>query len=359
MDDYSSTRSNPRQRILTKLCDRPWFIWLISIIEVIVFIIELGINGMYTGSPIQIKPSVNPLIGPSSYVLIHIGAKFGPCMHPIKEITDDDQLRFPCPNYTGLIDQDTCSLNELCGFGGRNTPPNQWYRFILPIFLHGGLVHLIVNIAAQLIMGIPVEKTIGSWRLAVIYFICGIFGNIVSVNFAPSGSASVGCSGSLFGIIGLFLLKLIFNWRNTSRCQLIVFIISIVIDLALGLLPMIDNFTHIGGFIMGCLLGVTLWKTPVKFSPQMITIQSYPKTCQGRLQKFSHTRSRKWWFWCTLRFFTLTLAIVLLIILILNIYLWNIKCNWCQYINCLPIKDWCEMDHLKTSDTINSTSTMP
>lgn len=311
-----------------------WFICLISIIEVMVFIVELGLNWSYTGSPIQIKPSVNPLIGPSAYVLIHIGAKFEPCIHEIEGITNDDQLRFPCPNYTGSIDQDSCDLIELCGFGGRNNPPNQWYRFILPIFLHGGLIHLIFNIVGQLILGIPVEKNIGSCRLAVIYFISGIFGNIISVNFAPSGSASVGSSGALFAILALFFLKLIFNWKKTSWCQFISFIISILIDLALGLLPMIDNFTHIAGFIMGCLLGVTLWKTPE-------TISEKP-------------RSKKWYFWLIFRLLSLLLAIGLFLISILNIYRWNVKCHWCQYINCIPVNDWCEMDHLKS---INSTLT--
>ena len=356
MDDCSSTKSN-YQRWITKLRGRPCFIWLISVVEVIVFLVELALNWSYTGTPIQIKPSFNPLIGPSTYVLIHIGARFGPCMYPIKDVIDEDLLRFPCPNYTGAVDQDSCSLNELCGFGGKNTPPNQWYRFFLAIFLHGGLVHLVVNIITQLVMGISVEKKIGSWRFALIYVVCGIFGNIVSANLAPAGSASVGCSGSLFGVIALFLLKLLFDWHKTSCSQLIFLIVGIVIDLGLGLLPLIDNFTHIGGFIMGCLLGLILSRSPPKFSLPVPTDRTFATTCQGKLQKFYHTHSRKWWLWCLFRAIILGLTIGLLVISLLNIYLWQVKCTWCQYINCIPIKDWCDTDQLTISDTINSTLT--
>jgi membrane associated rhomboid family serine protease len=266
-------------------------------------------------------------------------------MYAIKEIADDSLLRFPCPNYTGSAEQDNCTLNELCGFGGVSSPPNQWYRFIIPIFLHGGLLHIFVNVLTQLIMGISVEKKMGSLRFAIIYFISGIFGNITSANFAPNGSASVGCSGSLLGIIALYLLKLIFDWKNTTFCQFICIIISIVIDLGLGLLPIIDNFAHIGGFIMGFLLGFALFQ--------------YPTRSQERSKKFFRNRSRKWWILCVSRFIALGLGIVLFVLSLLNIYLWHLKCSWCQYINCLPVNGWCDADYLSTIDPRNSNHTTP
>jgi membrane associated rhomboid family serine protease len=344
----SADQNSCCQKLLAKLRHWPWFIWFISIVEILVFIAELGQSWSLTGSPIQIKPSFNPLIGPSSYVLIYMGARFAPCMYAIKEITDDSFLRFPCPNYTGSADQDNCTLNELCGFGGVSSPPNQWYRFIIPIFLHGGLLHIFVNVFTQLIMGISIEKKIGSLKFAIIYFISGIFGNIVSGNFAPNGSASVGCSGSLFGIIALFLLNLILDWHNTSCGQFICFIICIVIDIGLGLLPIIDNFSHIGGFIMGFLLGLALFEFPARHRRQS---EDNP---QERSKKFFHIRLDKWWI---LRFVVLGIAIDLFVVLMLNIYLWGVRCTWCQYINCLPINDWCDIGHLNTMDTTNSTRT--
>jgi membrane associated rhomboid family serine protease len=360
MDDYSSTTSDENnycKRILNKLRGRPWFTWFISIVEIIVFIAELGKSWSLTGIPIQIKPSFNPLIGPSTYVLIHMGARFAPCMHTIKDITNDSFLRFPCPNYTGSIEQNFCTLNELCGFGGVSTPPNQWYRFIIPIFLHGGLIHVAVNIFTQLIIGVSMEKKIGSLRLAVIYFASGIFGNIVSDNLAPNGSASVGCSGSLFGIIALFLLNLLFDWHNTSCCQLICFIFGIIIDLGLGLLPLIDNFSHVAGFVMGFLLGLALLESPTRFRCQKEINRNLQPTHQGMFEKCFHNRPGKSGVWWVLRFVFLGTAILIFVLSILNIYLWKIECTWCQYIDCLPINGWCDAGHITTDDTMNSTLT--
>jgi len=287
-----------------------------------------------------------------------MGARFAPCMYEIKEIANSSFLRFPCPNYTGSDEQNPCSLNELCGFGGVSTPPNQWYRFIIPIFLHGGLLHIVVNVCAQLVMGIPVEKKIGSLRLAIIYFASGIFGDLVSGNFAPNGSTSVGCSGSLFGIVALFFLNLLFDWHNTSWCQFIFFIFGIIIDLALGLLPLIDNFAHIGGFVMGLLLGLALFESPVRFRGRKESNRKLPTTRQGRSKKVVHNRRpEKWWIWWVLRFVVLGIAIAIFVLSILNIYLWNIKCTWCQYISCLPVKDWCEAGHIVPEAPMNSTLT--
>jgi membrane associated rhomboid family serine protease len=360
MDDYSSTTSDQNEcwgGILTKLRGRPWFTWFISIVEIVVFIAELGKSWSLTGSPIQTKPSFNPLIGPSGSLLINMGARFAPCMYAINQITDDSSLDFPCPNYTGLLEQNSCTLSELCGFGGVSTSPNQWYRFITPIFLHGGFVHILINILTQISFGAELEKKIGILRLAIIYFASGIFGNVLGANFAPNGAASVGCSGSLFGIFPLFLLDLLYNWQKKSCCLLIVLLLSVVINLGLGLLPIIDNFAHIGGFVMGLLLGVALLTSPPRFRLRKDINTNLSTIHQERLKRFVHNRSTKWWIWWIVRFIALAIAIAIFVLSILNIYLWKVRCTWCRYINCLPVNDWCDIGYLTTINTLNSTLT--
>jgi hypothetical protein len=46
----------------------PYFCWIVSIIQIGVFISELVRNAKAMGTPIEIQPVFNPLIGPSSYV---------------------------------------------------------------------------------------------------------------------------------------------------------------------------------------------------------------------------------------------------------------------------------------------------
>src|SRR5262245_51355239 len=96
-----------------------------------------------TGSPIMIHPSFNPMIGPSTYVQINMGARFVPCMRVTPNVQNATvPVQWPCPNTTTSdpnSPSNKCDLHELCGFGDLdNMHPNQWYRFILPMFLHAG-----------------------------------------------------------------------------------------------------------------------------------------------------------------------------------------------------------------------------
>lgn len=158
-----------------------------------------------THSPIMIKPQFNPMIGPSTYVLINMGARFVPCMRSTKGVQDSQlSIDWPCPNTTSSNPSDPsmqCTLSQLCGFAGVPNPrvggsldeqpqPNQWFRFILPIFLHAGLIHIAFNLLLQLTMGRDMEKAIGPLRFALVYFSSGIFGFVMGGNFAASGIAS-------------------------------------------------------------------------------------------------------------------------------------------------------------------------
>jgi membrane associated rhomboid family serine protease len=353
---YYFTNTQQLKTCFNQWRERPLFIWFISIIQIVVFIAELGISWSLTGTPIQIKPSFNPLIGPSVYVLINMGARFPPCMQEISGITDNSLLGFPCPNYTGLIEQEACNLSQLCGFSF-STSPNQWYRFIIPVFLHGGLVHIGVNLFGQFTLGASVEKKIGTLRLAVIYFASGIFGNIVGGNFAPKGLATVGCSGSLFGIIALTFLNILYDWHSNSCCQIIILIIGVVIDLGVGLLPLIDNFAHIGGFVMGFLLGLALLTSPITFRRRKEIYRDSSTEDQGKFKRFFYNRPGKWWMWWVLRFIFLTVTILIFVLSIQNVYSRMIHCTWCQYFDCLPINGWCNIGYFQTSATMSSTLT--
>jgi len=92
-----------------------------------------------------------------------------------------------------------CGLSDICQFGMNDgETPNQWFRFVIPIFLHAGLLHLIFNLTFQIRTGIQMEKDFGTWRIMIIYMASGIFGFAFGANYSGVAS-SVGCSGSLYG----------------------------------------------------------------------------------------------------------------------------------------------------------------
>lgn len=183
----------------------PWVVYILSLVQICVFIAELVKMSNLTGSPIETKPSFNPMIGPSPYLLINMGARYVPCMRLQDQVQNNKVTNWPCPNATKVLDG--CSLSDLCGFqGSARVPnpsttvsmdnpwdqpaPNQWFRFITPIFLHGGFIHISGNILLQLLLGRDMEKAIGSVRFFIVYFSAGIFGFVLGGNFAQSGIAS-------------------------------------------------------------------------------------------------------------------------------------------------------------------------
>lgn len=360
-----------------------WAVYVLFLVQVAVFIAEIVRNAQLQGSPIATKPSFNPMIGPSPYVLINMGARYPPCMKNVNVRYKDSSelgplisgpdIQIQCPNTTSNAAD--CHLADLCGFGMDLTPnaagevpePNQWWRFITPIFLHGGLIHIAFNMLLQLTLGRDIELLIGTIRFVIIYFAAGIFANVFAGNFAPNGSPSTGASGALFAIIALILLDLFYTWRSRKSPgkDLIFIILDIVIAFVIGLLPGLDNFAHIGGFITGLMLGISILRSPDPLRERIGLDDAKYTTVPGvtRLEErggiaglkgfakqpvgFFKGRKPLWWAWWLLRAGMLTLFIVVFAVLVNNFYKYQQSCSWCKYLSCLPVKDWCDIGNLE------------
>ncbi|CAG8694728.1 1663_t:CDS:2, partial [Acaulospora colombiana] len=186
---------------------RPYFTWVVTAVQLAMLIYEFIDNKNLTGEFIETNP-FNPMIGPGTATVIQLGARFVPCMKPNVTGISSSTL-FSCPsNQSG-----GCTLEQLCGLGGfKSGQPDQWYRFITPIFLHGGIIHFALNMIFQVFTGAQVESEIGWWRYGIIYMASGIFGFIFGGNFSAPAIPTLGASGSLFGVVGILLLELIQNW---------------------------------------------------------------------------------------------------------------------------------------------------
>ncbi|EEH04259.1 DHHC zinc finger membrane protein [Histoplasma capsulatum G186AR] len=373
----------------------PFVTYFVTLVQVAVFIAEL----VRSGSPIMTKPQFNPMIGPSPYIQIYMGARYVPCMRNVEGVQNNPNatnglVPFPCPNTTTsdpFAPENLCPLSDLCGFKKTNkvhdpTPqgslddkpePNQWFRFIVPIFLHAGLIHIGFNMMAQLTIGADMERTIGWWRYAVVYFASGIFGFILGANFAPPGIPSTGASGSLFGIFALAFLDLLYSWSSRSNPvkELLIMLITVAISFVLGLLPGLDNFSHIGGFMVGLVLGISVLRSPDKLRRRIDSITPHhdpydPLSASGALGagagagdaidnpktafmvkqpvKFFQGRKPLWWAWWVVRAGTLVGILVAFILLLNNFYKYRSTCGWCKYLSCLPIagKNWCDVGKL-------------
>jgi rhomboid protease GluP len=131
----------------------------------------------------------------------------------------------------------------------------QWWRLVTAIFLHGGLLHIGMNLWCLIDLGPEVESLFSATKFTVFYLVTGVLGFVFSLYWRPMG-VSVGASGAILGMIGI-LIGASFHHGHLGkeyRRQLWRWVIYIAI---FGLLPFfaVDNAAHFGGLASGFALG--------------------------------------------------------------------------------------------------------
>lgn len=73
------------------------------------------------------------------------------------------------------------------------------------MFVHGNARHLFMNMLGLFFIGPTVERTLGSYRFFILYYLSGILGGLGwSLLADPSGPSCVGASGAVMGVLGAF-----------------------------------------------------------------------------------------------------------------------------------------------------------
>jgi membrane associated rhomboid family serine protease/Flp pilus assembly protein TadD len=155
--------------------------------------------------------------------------------------------------------------NILVDFGASYGPyfkQGEYWRAVMPMFLHIGWWHLAVNMYVLYLLGPILEQMYGYGRYAFIYVGAGIGGSLLSMFHGHTVAA--GASGAIMGVGGAVLvagylhrdslpyaLARVFR-RGTLSIILLIFV---VIQLVSGfMVPNIDNWGHLGGLITGAVL---------------------------------------------------------------------------------------------------------
>jgi rhomboid protease GluP len=154
----------------------------------------------------------------------------------------------------------------LIAFGAKTNwllQSGEWFRLITPIFIHAGLLHLLLNSYALWVVGTQVEKLYGSARFLLIYLLSGVGGVAGSyfgqIFMQKPDVPSVGASGAIFGLFGVLA---VFGFRYRSemppairRVMTAGVLPVIAVNLFIGFsIPFIDNSAHIGGLLTGAAL---------------------------------------------------------------------------------------------------------
>ncbi len=80
--------------------------------------------------------------------------------------------------------------------------------FLASMFLHGGWLHLIGNMWFLWIFGDNVEDTLGHFRFALFYLVCGLAAGLTHYFLSPlSPVPTIGASGAIAGVLGGYLVR--------------------------------------------------------------------------------------------------------------------------------------------------------
>jgi rhomboid protease GluP len=142
----------------------------------------------------------------------------------------------------------------LVKFGAKFAPlifeRGQWWRLVTAGFLHGGLLHILMNSWVLFDLGAQVEELFGASRMWVIYFISSVCGFLLSAVWAP-GVPSIGASAAVFGLIGAMIAMGVTNRGPMGAAIRSLYIRWAIYGLLFSLFGNIDMAAHIGGLIAG------------------------------------------------------------------------------------------------------------
>jgi membrane associated rhomboid family serine protease len=106
----------------------------------------------------------------------------------------------------------------LVGWGanfGPRTTNGEWWRLMTSMFVHSGMLHLLVNVAGLVPIGLILERLVGRLTFGAVYVAAGVFASLVSLSIFPL-AVSVGASGAIFGLYGLLLASSVWGLLHRS-----------------------------------------------------------------------------------------------------------------------------------------------
>ena len=131
---------------------------------------------------------------------------------------------------------------------------NEYWRMLASMFLHVGLIHILFNMWALLVIGDFLEAILGRARFLAVYFLSGIAGSVLVLLAGQPLQPTVGASGAIYGVFGALAVYAFLN-RDRDRMargllnqMVFLLVINLVITFGWG---GISWQAHVGGLAGG------------------------------------------------------------------------------------------------------------
>jgi len=198
------------------------------------------------------------------------------------------------------VDPISPTPHDLLAWGGNlgaYTLTGEWQRLLYSMFLHGGALHLALNMFLLYQIGRVSEATWGRMRFLGIYLVTGLFGGLASawwnaldavqagagsplqkafgVMAMPNMVVSIGASGALLGAAGALLVHAM-RRGDQAHVDRNVILQVVLLNIGMGfLITGTDNAAHVGGALSGILIGACLMTprdAPARIDPVLRSV---------------------------------------------------------------------------------------
>ncbi|MCX7208392.1 MAG: rhomboid family intramembrane serine protease [Proteobacteria bacterium] len=184
------------------------------------------------------------------------------------------------------------------------TLTGEYWRLLTSMFVHSGIIHLLLNMSMLLFIGPLAQKRLGNFGLISIYLSAGLVAGFVSASWYALSQetnifgmpitrlvASIGASGALMGLaVAVCVWKSSINEHEEGEALSNKLGQVVLLNLGLGfIVPGVDQACHIGGLLYGFPMGLIAlafnrpsWKRSVMyFAIVAVTTAGVFKATQG------------------------------------------------------------------------------
>ena len=146
----------------------------------------------------------------------------------------------------------------------------EWWRIVTGAFLHGGLLHIGVNMLSLWFLGRFIEYAVGPWRMLFIYFVSLVAAGLGVVYFSAPTVPTVGASGAIFGLFGaLFAIgfRLGRPGMELVKANLGILALNLIITFSVRV---ISWQAHVFGLLAGFLITLAIYAPPRRVHPVVV-----------------------------------------------------------------------------------------